>query len=44
MFAEVHDEVAGLLGSPRPVGMRGHAQDMHIAVADLEREEDVEPP
>ena len=26
MLAEVHDEVAGLLGGPGPVGMSGHAQ------------------
>ena len=32
-FAEVHDEVAGLLGGPGPVGMSGHAQDVHVAVA-----------
>jgi hypothetical protein len=24
--------------------MRGHAQDVQVAVADLEREQDVEPP
>jgi len=33
-FAEVHDEVAGLLGRPRPVGMGGHAQHVQVAVAD----------
>ena len=44
VFAEVHDEVAGLLGGPGPVGMRGHAQDVQVAVADLECEQDVEPP
>jgi hypothetical protein len=33
---KVHDEVAGLLGGPRPVGVRGHAQDVQEAVADLE--------
>jgi hypothetical protein len=27
-FAEVHQEVAGLLGGPRSVGMAGHAQDV----------------
>ena len=26
-----------------PVGMRGHAEDVHVAVADLEYEQDVEP-
>jgi hypothetical protein len=40
--AEVDDEVAGLLGGPGSVGMCGHAQDMQVAVADLEREQDVE--
>ena len=35
-FAEVHDEVAGLLGGPGPVGMAGHAEDVQVAVADLE--------
>ena len=44
MLAEVHDEVAGLLRGPGPVGMPGHAQDMEVAVADLECEQDVEPP
>src|SRR3954447_12470745 len=42
--AEVHDEVAGLLGGPRPVGVRGDAQDVQVAVADLEDEKDLEPP
>jgi hypothetical protein len=28
MVAEVHDEVTGLLGGPRSVGMCGHAQDV----------------
>ena len=36
VFAEVHHEVAGLLGGPGPVGMRGHAEDVQVAVADLE--------
>ena len=43
-LAEVHDEVAGLLGGPGPVGMSGHAQHVQVAVADLEHEQDVEPP
>ena len=41
--AEIHDEVAGLLGGPGPVGMSGHAQDVQVAVADLEHEQHVEP-
>ena len=44
LFAEVHDEVAGLLRGPRAVRVRGHAQDVQVAVADLEREQHVEPP
>jgi len=41
--AEIHDEVTGLLRGPRPVGMPRHAQHVHVAVADLEREQHVEP-
>ena len=37
-IVEVHHEVAGLLGGPRSVGMRGHAQDVQVAVAALEHE------
>ena len=37
VLAEVHDEVAGFLGGPGSVGMSGYAQDVQIAVADLER-------
>ena len=44
VVAEVHHEVAGLLGRPGPVGMRGHAENVQVAVADLEHEQDVEPP
>jgi hypothetical protein len=43
VIAKVDDEVAGLLGGPRPVGMSGHAQDVQGAVADLESEEYVDP-
>ena len=35
LLAEVHHEVAGLLGRPGAVGMPGHAQDVQVAVADL---------
>ena len=41
--AEVVDEVAGLLGGPGSVGMCGHAQHVQGAVADLEREQHVQP-
>ena len=40
-LAEVHHEVAGLLGGPGPVGVRGDAQDVQRAVADLDHEQDV---
>jgi len=43
VFAEVHHKVAGLLGRPGSVGMAGHAEDVQVAVADLEYEQDVEP-
>ena len=33
--------LAGLLGRPEPVGMRGHAQDVQVAIADLQSEQDV---
>ena len=42
-FADVHEEIAGLLGGPRSVGMCGHAQHVEVAVADLEHEQHVEP-
>jgi hypothetical protein len=44
VLGEVDDEVAGLLGGPGAVGMRGHAEDVQGAVADFEYEQDVEPP
>jgi hypothetical protein len=43
LVAEIHEEVAGLLGGPGPVGMSGHAQDVQVAMADFEREQDVDP-
>src|SRR5689334_11699139 len=36
VLAEVHQQVAGLLGGPRSVRMCGHSQHVHVAVADLE--------
>jgi len=44
VLAEVHQQVAGLLGSPGSVGMGGHAQHVQGAVADLEHEQHVQPP
>ena len=42
--AEIHQQVAGLLGGPGSVGMGGHAQHVQGAVADLEHEQHVQPP
>jgi hypothetical protein len=42
VVAEVYDEVAGLLGGPRSVGMSGHAQIVEVAVADFECEQYVD--
>src|SRR3954447_13941662 len=44
MLAEVHDEVTGLLGGPGPVRMFGDAQNVQVAVADLEGNQHVDPP
>ena len=44
VFVEVHDEVAGLLRGPWPVGVCGHTENVQVAVADLECEQDVEAP
>jgi hypothetical protein len=44
VVAEVHHQVARLLRGPGAVGVRGHAQDVQVAVADLEYEQDVESP
>ena len=44
VFAEVHEQVAGLLGGPCPGGAGGHAQDVHAAGLDLHREEHVQAP
>ena len=43
-FAEVHEQVAGLLGSPRPGRVGGDAQDVHPAGLDLHHEEHVQAP
>src|SRR3954451_14354369 len=44
VVAEIHQQVAGLLGGPRSVGMPRHAQDVQVAIADLNHEQDIEPP
>ncbi len=42
-FVEVHEQVAGLLGGPCPVGVRGGAEDVDVTGGDLHHEEDVDP-
>ena len=42
VFAEVHEQVAGLLGDPRPRGMGGDSSDMYAATAVFDHDEDVE--
>ncbi len=41
-FAEVYQEVAGLLGHPGPSGMAGDPGEVHAATAVLDNQEDVE--
>jgi hypothetical protein len=41
-FAEVHEQVTGLLGGPRSGGVRSDAQDVHLPGLDLHHEEDVQ--
>ena len=43
-IAEVHQEIADLLCGPWPVRVRGHAEDVHAAGADLDHEQAVEAP
>ena len=40
---EVHQEVADLLGRPRAVRIRGNAEDVYVAGADLDDEQAVKP-
>jgi hypothetical protein len=44
VVAEVHQEIADLLGGPRPVWVRGDPEDMDVAAADLDDEEAVQAP
>jgi hypothetical protein len=44
VFAEVHEQVAGLLCGPCPGGAGGHAQDVRAAGLDLHHEEHVQAP
>jgi uncharacterized membrane protein len=41
-LAQVHEQVAGLLQRPRPGRVRRHAQDVHVATADVHHEEHVQ--
>ena len=41
-FTGVREQVAGLLGGPRPVRVGGDAEDAHVAAFDLEDEEHVQ--
>jgi hypothetical protein len=41
---QIHHEVAGLLSGPRPVRVRGHAEDVHITGAHLDHEKAVQAP
>jgi hypothetical protein len=41
-FAEVHEQVAGLLRGPRSGGVSGDAQDVHPPGLDLHHEEDIQ--
>jgi hypothetical protein len=43
-LTEVHEKVAGLLGSPVSGRMGGNAQDVHGPGPDLHDEEDIHPP
>jgi len=43
MVAEVHEQVADLLGSPQSVRVRGDAEDVHVTGADLDHEQAVQP-
>jgi hypothetical protein len=41
-IAEVHQEIADLLGGPRPVRIRGDPEDVNVAGADLDDEQAVQ--
>ncbi len=43
-FAEIHEQVTGLLSGPCPGGMGGDAQDVHPPGLDLHYEKDVQAP
>jgi hypothetical protein len=41
-FAEIHEQITGLLSGPRPGGVSRDAQDVHAAGLDLHHEQDVQ--
>jgi hypothetical protein len=43
-ITQVHQEITDLLGGPQPVWVRGHAEDVHVAGADLDHEQAVQAP
>ena len=43
-FAKVHEQVAGLLGGPRPGVVGGDAQDVHLPGPDLHHQQDMQAP
>ena len=42
-IAEIHEKIADLLSGPFSVGVRGHPEDVHVAAADFQHEEDIDP-
>ena len=42
-FTQIHQQVADLLSCPRPVRIRGHAEEVHVTAADLHDEQAVQP-
>jgi hypothetical protein len=42
--AEIHQEIADLLGGPRPVRVRGDSGNVHVAGADLDDEQAIQAP
>jgi hypothetical protein len=42
--AEIHHQIAGLLGGPGRARVRGDAEDVHPAVGDLHHDQRVQPP
>jgi hypothetical protein len=43
MVVEVHQQVPGLLGGPRSGWLAGRPQDVYVAAAEFQGEEDVDP-